>query len=391
MMSAPAQMTFEKGKWWGLIALIVLVILVVVGMVGFRMAAFVLKGKVVETLGPGSEIKDIRIGWTGVHVEGLRIKGPSYWPADDTLRAERVTLVPSLLSLLFGQYRIRSITIVDPYVSVFRTKDGKVLVVPSLMAKKGQAEITSTPSAAPPAVILKRITLQGGVVELFDAKVARPLLKVRLEQIRASVKDLAVPTLNGRSRFDFTGVVKGVHQDGSVEVAGWAEISTKDSSVNLQLRSVDLVALQPYLIKAGDIGVRKGTLDLDLQSDVSNNRLKAPGKVTISDLKLAPTTGAWDTFMGVPRDAVLAFLKSKGDKITLNFVLEGDINNPTFSLNNALSERLAISMAEVLKVSLGGMAQGAGALGATGVEAAAGVVKGVGGAVQQLLGGQKKH
>jgi Domain of Unknown Function (DUF748) len=384
-------MSFEKGKWWGLIALIVLAILLVVGMVGFRMAAFILKGKVVEALGPGSEIKDIRMGWTGVHVEGLRIRAPSYWPSEDTLRAERVTLVPSLLSLLSGQYRIRSITIVDPYLSVFRTKDGKVLVVPSLVAKKGQAEIPSTPSAAPPAVILGRITLQDGVVELFDATVAHPFLKVRLEQIRASVKDLAVPTLNGRSRFDFTGVVKGVHQDGSVKVAGWAVISTRDSSVNLQLRSVDLMALQPYLIKAGDIGVRKGTLDLDLQSDVSNNRLKAPGKVTISDLKLAPATGAWGTFMGVPRDAMLTFLKSKGDKITLNFILEGDISNPTFSLSNVLAERLAVSMAEVLKVSLGGVARGAAGLGEEGVETVGEVIKGIGGAMQQILGGQKKH
>jgi hypothetical protein len=68
-------------------------------------------------------------------------------------------------------------------------------------------------------------------------------------------------------------------RDGRATVAGWAEIATKDSSVKTQLRSVDLVALQAYLIKADETGVRKGTLNLDLESDVSKNRLKAPGKV----------------------------------------------------------------------------------------------------------------
>ena len=47
-------------------------------------------------------------------------------------------------------------------------------------------------------------------------------------------------------------------------IAGWAELTTKDSSVKTTLRTVDLVALQPYLIKAPETGVQKGTLDLDL-------------------------------------------------------------------------------------------------------------------------------
>jgi hypothetical protein len=45
----------------------------------------------------------------------------------------------------------------------------------------------------------------------------------------------------------------------------------------------------------------------------------------------------------------------------VNFVLEGDLNNPQFSLN--LQHALASSMAESLGVSLGGVATGVGALG----------------------------
>jgi hypothetical protein len=314
-----------------------------------------------------------------VEVEGLRIKGRKGWPAADELRAERVAVVPSLRSVLSGHYRVNSITIVQPYLSALRTKDGKLLVVPSLLA------------SSLPAVIIGRITLQDGVVELFDATVARPPLKIRLEQIQATVRDVVVPALKGRSRFDLTGVVKGVQRDGRATVAGWAEIATKDSWVKTQLRSVDLVALQPYLIKTDETGVQKGTLDLDLESDVSKNRLKAPGKVTISDPELAPAKGVFGTFMGVPRGAVVAFLKNKGNKITVNFVLEGDINNPHFSLNEALSTRVAFSLAETLGVSLGGVAKGVGTLGRTGMEAAGQAAKGAGGALQRLFGGLKQR
>jgi len=372
-------MASGRVRKWGLIALIVLLVLIVGGIVGFRVGIGILRGKVVEALGPDSEIAGIRVGWSSVEVEGLRIKGQKGWPAADELRAEHVTIAPSLRSVLSGQYRVHSITIVNPYLSALRTKDGQVQVVPSL------------PASSLPAVIIGRITLQDGVVELFDATVARAPLKIRLEQIQATVRDVVVPALKGRSRFDLTGVVKGVQRDGRATVAGWAEIATKDSSVKTQLRSVDLVALQPYLIKADEMGVQKGTLDLDLESDVSKNRLKAPGKITISDLELAPAKSAFGTFMGVPRGAVVAFLKNKGNKITVNFILEGDINNPHFSLNEALSTRVAFSLAETLGVSLGGVAKGVGTLGRTGMEAAGQAAKGVGGALQRLFGGSKKR
>ncbi|HSD50297.1 MAG TPA: DUF748 domain-containing protein [Candidatus Methylomirabilis sp.] len=388
-------MASGRVRKWGLIALVVLLVLIVGGIVGFRVGIGILKGKVVEALGPDSEIAAIRVGWSSVEVEGLRIKGQKGWPTADALRAERVAIVPSLRSVFSGQYRVSSITMVRPYLSALRTKDGKLLVVPSLLAGpagEGQAGGPSAPAVAPSTVTIGRIILQDGVVELFDATVARPPLKIRLEQIQATVRDVVVPALKGRSRFDLTGVVKGVQRDGRANVAGWAEIATKDSSVKTQLRSVDVVALQPYLIKADETGVQKGALDLDLESDVSKNRLKAPGQVTISDLELAPGKGAFGTFMGVPRDAVVAFLKNKGNKITVNFVLEGDTNNPHFSLNEALSTRVAFSLAEILGVSFGGVAKGVGTLGTNGVVEAAGqAAKGVGGAVQRLFGGSKKR
>jgi hypothetical protein len=386
-------MTSGSVRKWGLIALAVLLVLIVGCLVGFRVGTGILKEKMVAALGPDGEITAIRVGWSSVEVEGLRIKGQKGWPAADELRAERVVIVPSLRSVFFGQYQVSSMTIVKPYLSVLRTKDGQLQVVPSLLAGaagESQAETPAAPAAAHLTVTIGRIILQDGVVELFDATVARPPLKIRLEQIQATVLDVVAPALTGRSRFDLAGVVKGVQRDGRATVAGWAEITTRDSSVKTQLRSVDLVALQSYLIKVDETGVRKGALDLDLESDVSKNKLKAPGKVTISDLELAPANGAFGTFMGLPRDAVVAFLKNKGNEITVKFVLMGDTNNPQFSLNEALSTRVAFSLAETLGVSLGGVAKEVGTLGEKGLEAASQAGKGVGGALQRLFGGSKK-
>jgi len=387
-------MVVGKRKRLMLISLAVVVVLIVGGVAGFRVATGVLKGKVMEVLGPNSEMRDIRLGWTSVNVEGLRIKGPSGWPEADALRAERVTVVPSLRSLFSRQYRVRSITIVKPYISALRTQEGKFRVLPSLLegaAGEGQAETSSSPAATSPTVTIGRITLKDGVMELYDAAVAKPPLKIRLEQIKAIVRDIAVPGLKGKSRFEIAGVVKGVHRDGQLRMEGWAEVGTKDSSVKTELRSVDLVVLQSYLIKAGEKGVQKGTFDLDLQSDVRNNQLKAPGKATISDMELASAGVGFDTFMGLPRRAMLAFLMRNGNKITVNFVLEGDINNPQFSVNQTFTTRLALAMANVLGLNFPGMVKDVGTLGQMGGKAVGQAAKGTGSLLQRLFGGKKKH
>jgi uncharacterized protein involved in outer membrane biogenesis len=374
-------MASTKVKKWGLIILVVLLVVIVGGIVGFRMAAGLIKGKVVEALGPDSEIKDLKLGLYSVQVEGLRIKGRQGWPAADTLRTERVVIVPSLLSLLTGKIRVASITVVRPYLSALRTRDGKLLVVPSLLeapTPKGKG------AAAPPArtVAISRIRLQDGVVELFDATVAQPPLKIRLEQIQATVRNLVVPTLTGKSPFEFTALLKGVQRDGRASLSGWAEVATKDSSVKTELRSVDLVALQPYLSQAAETRLQRGALDLDLTSEVRQNRLRAPGKVVIADLEFASTRGTLDTFMGVPRGALVNSLKTKDKRMTVDFIIEGDINNPRFGLNEAFASRIASSLAENLGVSLRGVAAG--------VEEQL-KRKGVGGAIEELLGTVKRR
>lgn len=332
----------------------------------------------------------MKVGWSGVGVEGLRIKGRKGWPAADTLRAEQVWIVPRLWSIFSATVRLHSITVVRPYLSALRTKDGRLLVVPSLLespAPNGKA--TAGPLAR--AVAISRVNLEDGVMEFFDATVAQPPLRIRLEKMQATVRHVTVPSLSGKSQFDLSAVVKGIQRDGRAQVSGWAEIATKDSSVKTELRSVDMVALQPFLVKAAEARVQRGALDLDLQSEVRQNRLRAPGKVVISNLEFAPASGAMDTFMGVPRSAVINFLKAHDDRIMLNFTLEGDVNNPQFVLREILTVRMAASLAETLGVSIRGVAEGVGTLGQKGVQGTGEAVKGIGGALERLLGGGKKR
>jgi len=376
-------MAWGRARIWGIIVFVAAVLIGGGGVVGFRITVGILREKVVKALGPGNEMAALHIGWFTVEVERLRIQGGPGWPAADALRAERVVIVPSVRTLLSDRVRIRSITAIRPYLSALRTRDGQLRVLPSLLPSPGGHERIGT-------VAISGITLEDGIVDLFDATVSQPPLKIRLEQVHATVGEVMAPTLEGKSQFDLTAVVKGVQRDGRVHISGWAEVATRDSSVRMVLRSADLVALQPYLVRAGETRIQKGTLDLDLDSEVRNQHLRAPGRVVISDLEFAPGRGTRDTFMGLPRGAVVSSLKNKDNKIEVDFVLEGDLDNPHFVLNEAFTTRVAVATAERLGLSIRGVVEGLSSLERKGREASSESAQGVEEAVRGLLGGRRK-
>lgn len=378
-------------KRFAIVLAVVVVVLVGGGLLGFRLAVQMLKGKVVAALGAGGAVKELNVGWSSVELVGLEIQGPKGWPAKKTLDAVRVTVAPSLRSLLGDRIQISSITVEKPYISVLRTP-GKLLIVPSLLEAGDGKEQKKTSSAESSArsVLISEITLQQGIIEIFDATVSRPALKIRLEQIEAVVRNLTAPSLKERTHFDLAAVVKGKQRDGQMKISGWMEQVGRDSSSQIVLDTVDLASLQPYLVKKGETQLSKGTLDLNLKSEVRNNQLDGKGKIVIRDLQFAPGRGTLDTFMGLPRNAVIGFLKNNQGAIDLDFVLKGDVSQPEFSLNEALSTRIATAMAGQLGVSIKGVAEGLGTLGRKGVEGAAGVTDAIGSAVKGLFGGEQK-
>ncbi|HVL76607.1 MAG TPA: DUF748 domain-containing protein [Noviherbaspirillum sp.] len=355
-----------------LIAAAVLAALVIAVVIGFRIAVDTLKTRIEQALGPESEVKMLVIGWTAIELHGIRIRAPKGWPAEDALRAERVTITPDFAGLFSARVHVPRIVVEQPYLSVHRTANGRMRLLPSLL------ERNATPAGgAGPAVpvTIGEVVLQDGVLEFFDASVRRPAHRTRLERLQAKVQDIAVPALDGRTTLQLDGVIKGTRRDGTLAVSGWAELAARNSDIRTKLAGVDLVALQPYLIKTNEAGVRRGTLDLSLHSKVRNNMLHAPGKAAIADLELSAGGGTFSTFMGIPRQAVIGAMKNRDGRITVDFTLEGNLDDPKFSLNENFALRMGAGVAQGLGISLEGLAKGVG-----------GAAEGIGSAFKKLFG-----
>ena len=371
-------------KRWRIVLLSGVIILCIAIIGGYQIGVRLLRDKVVIALGAGSRVTELKLNWFTIEIFELSIDAPKGWPAVRTFAAERITMVPDLRSLFTDRIRISSIVIERPYLSILRNP-GKLIMVPSLTDNEIHQNGAAASGDNSRAVTISTIALKNGTVDFYDATVSRPPYKTRIEEIDALIKDVATPAAD-KTHFDVTGIVKGVRRDGRGKVSGWVGPGGRDSLSRVTLDAVDLVALQPYLVKKTDAKVAKGTLDLILASEVRNNNLNGNGKIILRDLTFAQSSGFFDTFMGLPRNAVISFLKDNNNAIDVDFTLTGNTSNPNFSLNENLSTRIATAMAGQLGVSITSVAEGISTLGRKGLEGASNVVDGVGSAVKRLFG-----
>jgi CheY-like chemotaxis protein len=339
--------------------------------------------QVAAALGPQASVGSITMQGLDIVVQELRLPGPSGWPAADQLRAAEIRLRPdwrSLLGILGDSpvVRISHIGVQQAYLSVLRQRDGRIALLPDLLGKPAHTE----PGAPIPRLQIGLVELTNSQIEFIDASIRRTPHRIQLTHISLTLSDLHLPELNARSQLQLSAQLPGPRHTGSLEVSGAIVLSNRDAQISTQLRSLDLLTVQPYLLQAADTRITGGTADLSLQSTVQQQQLKAPGTLTLNKLTLADGGSGGATFMGVPRRAVLAFLSDRQGRIELSFTLTGRLDDPNFSLNESIGRELASSMAHQLGLGLDALARGAGTVG----QATGQVIEQVGGALRGLFG-----
>jgi len=351
------------------LAATVLLVVALVAAVALQVATRQLRARVEGALGSRASVGSINVGWGSIEVFDLRIKAAPGWPAEDELRASRVRVVPDLRSLFGGPWRVASVRVEGGYLSALRTRDGKMRLLPALLDERKAehpAAERAGPAAVEPSLQIGKVELDDATLAFFDGSVRQPALPLRIEKLDAEAGPLVLPALDHAIQVKLAGVFKGPQRDGRIAVDGEYTPATRDANVSARFSGVDMVALQPYLLKMSETGIRRGALDLDLHATVLRNKLHAPGKLTLTNLELA-SDGPLTTFAGVPRKVVLAAMTEKG-RLEVKFTLDGRLDDPSFSLNENLATKIASGLAESLGVSLSG------------------VVKGLGGVVKGLFG-----
>ena len=345
----------SRTRRWSLIALACVIVLAIGVFVAYQIALGELRSRVVNALGTQSEVGEIHVSFKDITITDLKLNAPAGWPVRHVLTAARVVIAPDLGSITSGVFRINRIRIERATLAVLRDRSGKLRVLPSFTEKSSASGKSGAADVPATTVLIELIELKDSAISFFDEAVRSPPLQVRLDNVLASITNLRVPELTGKSAIDINANIAGPTQRGTLAIAGNMEFASRDGNIKTTMRDVEIAPLEPYLIKAAETGVRKGTLDLDLTAKVESKRLTAPGKLVLKGLELRSSEKAASTFMGMPRDAVVNLIRERDGRIDVPFTLDGNLNDPRFSLDSAYKARLAIATAGALGVSITGL------------------------------------
>ena len=326
------------------------------------------KHRILQALGPRTTVGSISLSYPTVTLRDVRVAAdaaPGAWPAAAEFDAREVAVditAASLWAYRRGEpLEIADVRVSDGTLAMLRTP-GHLTILPAL---RGTSRAQAGERSSSAALVIAHMRFDRMGVDLFDATLPGGKTQhLRFDGVQGSVAGLALPRLDLPIALDLQGTLKGVERDGHVSIKGSLAPAAHDAALAVRLAGVDMLALQPYLLRLGERSVRHGTLDLSLDADVANRQVHAPGQLTLTGLEFGE--GGNGLFAGVERRAVLSALKRDG-RIALKFTLDGRTDDPKFSLDENLAGRLA--------AGLGGAIGG-------GVK---GVVEGVGGAIKGLL------
>ncbi|MDR5780422.1 DUF748 domain-containing protein [Caballeronia sp. LZ065] len=368
----------RRGALW---AVGIIVTLVVVAIGGWLFVVHQMKERILETLGPNGSVEEIDVEFGHVTLSRVRLRGPKDWPAADAMRAERIVLDVDMRSLITRPIHLRSVSVDNYYLSIVRSADGRVRILPGLKetarAADARPDSRQADERAQEEKVIDRVSFERGSMEFFDSSVQNPPYRVLIGDARATIDRLHLPALNERTDLSMSGSIKGPQHTGTVSWGGWMVIANKDSQTRATLRSVDVQTLDPYLLKKAGAraAVTGGTIDMNVDATVKDNRIHAPGSLVLNHLQISDSGNPLDTFLSIPTKAAIAALKDRKEQIKLDFVLDGDLRDPKFSLSESLSKKLTAGFAKALGVSVEGVAKGTGD-----------TVRGIGNALKNLLG-----
>jgi hypothetical protein len=326
--------------------------LIIVVLIFAKLSGQLLKTRVEKALGENVKAGAVGLSWGRVTIEDLTFLRDGQVVGN----VKSVHIRADFMSILRDKISISKIEVTEPYFKLLVDNKGK-LILPISMAdeqKEKDKKVAKQNEPKPKEVMpveVKTLVVSGGKVDFEDRSLARPVL-LKFVDVSIDVHDMAYPFSNQWTEFDVSSQLAGGRQKGSINATGKTNLLNEETKVKTVMNNIDLALLQPYMDKKGNAGIEKGFLNMNMDAGVVKKHIRAPGTMTIRDLQLSSSGGAGGTFLGVPRSMVLSFLKNNNNEINLDFVLEGDLNNPRFNIRENLATRLSLGLANKLGVSI---------------------------------------
>lgn len=274
------------------------------------------------------------LGSASVSDLGIRIAGSER----DLLKWQKLSLDDVALDTGEQSLTIGAIELSDPYAEIEIAEDGtltidRVRIAEAEAAADAAKASVESESASGMQVRVNRVRLNGGTVEFVD-RTANPDFRTSLDDVQLSLGGFALDSLAG---IDIDLQAK-IDDDAPLVIKGTlSEPGSKTpADVKLTLTGYDLTATSPYVGRYVGYEVEKGKLSLDLDYTLNQSKLVGRNDIVAQRFSLGRKVESADATT-LPVKMALAVLRDSKGRISLDVPVSGNVNDPQFSLRNALT------------------------------------------------------
>lgn len=325
-----------------LIIFLLFVLILIASFLLIKNAGLIVKHKLENALGKGFSVEKVDVGWRELKAINAVLKKP-----DETVffKAGKVSISLNMEGIIRREFKFSRITLAEPYLLVEIDRKGRY-VNPFRTGDEQKEEKTPMPE-----VSIGKFIINKGALDYSDGKVSPMPHLTRIRDIEFQIDGLDMPFIDRMSNFSIEASVPGIYSSGYFRGNGQINLKTQDMKGKIRISNLDITAFKPYFEKKGEAKIVRGFLDIDMDILIKNGKIRAPGRAVLRGLDFVSVTTK-DRFLGVPRSAVIGLLKDNNGAITIDFVIEGDINNPKFNLRESLLEKMTIGLADKLGLSV---------------------------------------
>lgn len=274
----------------------------------------------------------------------------------DSVRIDRIVIVPSLLGFLKGDIVLNSCLLDRPYFKIIRQADGVFdsggVFSKSIKKEEGLLSVSDALSRkdftnVAPALqkqeranrkrnfYLKRLKIKNAIVDFVDKTVGFGKdFRLRLDEFNVDVSQTSFLSLS-QMRLSAHGYLKSEQgvAIGGVELSGWLDYVARDMDVKLRLKDAQLAYFEPYYTKFFKKELKSGNMLLSADLKSNHNDLKADCRVELDNVVFRSNGDLTDkSSLGVADFAVLAFdsILSEQGKVIFDFSVQTKMDQPKF-------------------------------------------------------------
>ena len=223
---------------------------------------------------------------------------------------------------------IGKVNLQQPYVRFIINEDLTTNVNDLMIPQPAEPNVKAETAGKPLPIRIGGIAIKDGSANFADFSLT-PNFATAIQQLNGQIG-----TLDNQSPKTAGVDIKGkVDKYAPVSIKGQLTPFDPMNSLDIatSFKNVELTTLTPYSGKFAGYRIRKGRLNLDLHYRIEKGQLNAENKLLLEDLQLGEQVDSKDA-VDLPIRLAVALLKDTQGNIDIQLPVQGDLNNPEFSV-----------------------------------------------------------